>query len=73
MDHCTLGAALKRKGVTQKQVRDVLRGKYGLDVSQATVNDYARRWWYRDTATWRIIRECVSNEFGIVYEPTHWN
>ena len=73
MDHCTIGAALKRKHITQKQVIDILHIKYGLKISQPTFNSYAKRYWYRDTPTWRVIRECLEEEFGIVYVPTHWN
>ena len=73
MDHCTMGAALKRKGISQKQAVEILHAKYNLNISQAMFNDYSRRWWYRDTPKWKIIRECLEKEFGIIYEPTHWN
>ena len=73
MDHCTMGAALKRKGISQKQVIETLRAKYGLNISQANFNEYSRKWNYKDSETWRVIRECLQKEFGIVYEPTHWD
>ena len=73
MEYGTIGAALKRKGVTQRKVVKALGAKYGLCISQPMFNEYARRWWYRPTPTWKIIRACLEKEFGIVYEPMHWN
>ena len=73
MDYCTMGAALKRKGISQKQVIETLRMKYGFNISQANFNEYARKWNYKDSETWCVIRECLQREFNIVYEPTHWN
>ena len=72
MDMFTMGAALKRKGITQREVVETLSKKYNLNISQARFNAYAQQYICGDSPRWTIIRECLEKEFGIVYKPTYW-
>lgn len=73
MDTFTIAGALKRKGITQREVVETLAKKYNLNISQGQFNVYAKQYICGDTQRWKIIRECLENEFGIVYKPTCWN
>ena len=65
--------ALKRKGITQREVVKTLSDKYNLTISESNFNAYAQKYWCGDSPVWLIIRECLEKEFGILYKPTCWN
>lgn len=73
MDMFTIAGALKRKGISQREVVETLAEKYNLSISESNFNVYARKYHCGDTPTWLTIRECLEKEFGIVYKPTCWN
>ena len=73
VDVFTIAGALKRKGIKQREVVEVLNRKYGLKISGARFNAYAQHYICGDTPKWTIIRECLERDFGIVYKPTCWN
>lgn len=72
-DPFTIGGALKRKGITQREVVKTLSEKYNLNISQARFNAYAQQYICGNTYRWLTIRECLEKEFGITYKPTYWN
>jgi hypothetical protein len=72
MDQFTIAGALKRKGITQREVVEILSAKYNLNISQARFNAYAQQYICGYSPRWTIIRECLEKEFGIVYKPTYW-
>lgn len=71
-DVFSIASALKRKGITQREVVEALSEKYNLNISQARFNAYAQQYICGDSPQWTIIRECLEKEFGIVYKPTYW-
>lgn len=71
-DAFTIAKALKRKGITQREVVEILSEKYNLTMSESNFNAYARKYICGDTPQWTIIRECLEKEFEIVYKPTFW-
>ena len=73
MDTFTIAGALKRKGITQREVVEILSTKYNLNMSESNFNAYARKYWCGNSHKWLTIRECLEKEFGIVYRPTCWN
>ena len=73
MDMFTIAGALKRKGIKQRDVVEVLNRKYNLAIEQSNFNRYAQKYICGDTPTWQAIRECLEKEFEIVYKPTCWN
>ena len=72
-DVFTIAGALKRKGIKQREVVEVLNKKYGLSISSGRFNAYAQKYICGDTQKWTMIRECLEKDFGIVYKPTCWN
>lgn len=58
--------------VKQSDFRDILESKYGLSLSQPTVNQYCHTVGARNTPTWNTIRLCVKREFGIEYRNGRW-
>ena len=72
MDAFSIAGALKRKGITQRDVVETLARKYNLHISPGQFSAYARQYICGDTPKWMIIRECLEKEFGIVYKPTYW-
>ena len=72
-DVFTIASALKRKGIKQYEVVEVLNKKYDPTISLSCFNAYAQKYICGDTPRWQTIRECLEKEFGIVYKPTCWN
>lgn len=72
MVEATLGRALKDKGIKQYELRDVLAEKYDCDIDISMINKYCLAHGYRDTGNWKIIRECVKKEYGIVQLGGQW-
>lgn len=73
MDMFTIAGALKRKGITQREVVQILSEKYHCTMSESNFNAYARKYWCGNSLKWLAIRECLEKEYGIVYRPTCWN
>ena len=73
MNTFSLAGALKRKGISQREVVKTLSEKYNLTMSESNFNAYARKYWCGTTSVWITIRECLDKEFGITYKPTCWN
>lgn len=72
-DVFTIAGALKRKGIKQREVVEVLNRKYDLNIAESNFCRYARHYICGDTPTWQTIRECLEKDFGVVYKPTCWN
>ncbi len=72
-DVFSIASALKRKGITQRDVVKALSQKYNLTMSESNFNAYAQKYWCGDSPVWLTIRECLDKEFGIVYKPTYWS
>lgn len=68
----TLRDVLRRIRVKQTDFSDILKSRYGLSLSQATVNMYCHTVGVRNTPTWDTIRLCVKEEFGIEYKNSRW-
>ena len=71
-DTFSIAGALKRKGITQREVVETLSKKYELKISESNFNTYAQKYWCGTTSVWLTIRECLEKEFGIIYKPTYW-
>lgn len=72
-DAFTMGGALKRKGIKQREVVNTLSEKYNLIMSESNFNAYAQKYCCGTTSVWITIRECLEEEYGIIYKPTYWN
>lgn len=72
-DVFTIGGALKRKGIKQREVVKTLNKKYKLSISESGFHNYSRQYICGNTLTWLVIKECLENEYGIIYKPTYWN
>lgn len=73
MDMFTIAGALKRKGITQREVVETLSQKYNVKMSESNFNAYARKYWCGNSNKWLAIKECLEKEYGIIYRPTCWN
>lgn len=68
----TLGRILKRKNVTQEGFQKILSEKYNHSVSIAAVNGYCQREQPSPYPCWKVVQECLRNEFGIEYRNGMW-
>lgn len=68
----TLGRILKRNNVTQKDFQKILSEKYKHTISVATVNGYCQREQPSPYPCWKVVQECLRNEFGIEYRNGMW-
>jgi uncharacterized protein YlxP (DUF503 family) len=71
-DVFSIASALKRKGITQREVVEALSEKYHITMSESNFNAYAQKYWCGDTPVWNAIKECLEKEFGIIYKPSYW-
>ncbi len=68
----SLGLAIKKKGLTQTKVWELLTKKYGLEMGYSTfTGSYCRSSSCGKSNNWNLIRVAVAKEYGIVYE-TRW-
>ena len=65
-----LSRILKRVGVTQIQFQRTLKDKYNLVISD--INKYCIQQAPTPYHNWKIILECLKNEYGIVYRNSQW-
>lgn len=72
MDAFTIAGALKRKGITQREVVRTLSEKYHITISESNFNAYAQKYWCGNTPVWLAIKQCLEEEFGIVYRLSYW-
>lgn len=68
----TLGRVLKRKNIKQYELQKILSEKYGLTVSVPAVNKYCQREQPSPYPCWKVVQECLRNEFGIEYRNGMW-
>lgn len=68
MNEQTLGRCLKRHGISQTRLREVLKEKYDYGVSQAQITCYCKEQGCPNRSNWQIVRKCLEIEFGIRYE-----
>lgn len=72
MTNLTIGRVLKKKGISQERVVEILNTKYDLSISLSNFNRYSRQYICGDTIVWQTIKDCLEKEFGIKYKPTYW-
>lgn len=69
----TLGQILKRNGIKQVEVVEVLLKKYGHAIAESTFNQFCKNPGCGYKGSWGIVRMCLENDFGIVYGKGGWN
>ncbi len=72
-DVFSMARALKRKGITQREVVKTLSEKYHTTISESNFNYYAQKYWCSNSLVWLAIRECLEKEYGIIYKPMGWH
>lgn len=63
----TLSRVLKRKNIKQYELWKVLVEKYHHRVNLSTVGHYCLREQPSPYPCWKVVQECLRNEFGIEY------
>lgn len=67
-----LARVLKRKNIRQYELQKALAEKYSHIVCTATVSIYCQREQPSPYPCWRVVQECLRNEFGIEYRNGMW-
>lgn len=68
----TLGEILKRKGITQKEFRQILEDEYNHSVVISVVNGYCSKECPSPYPCWEIIQKCLREQFNIEYRNGRW-
>lgn len=67
-----LARVLKRKNIRQYELQKVLSEKYNHSVSTSVVCGYCKREQPSPYPCWKVVQECLRNEFGIEYRNGMW-
>lgn len=67
-----LGRTLKRRGIKQRQFREVLAERYGLALSPSCISNYCNAVGVGYSDHWNTIKRCLRIEYGIEYNNGRW-
>lgn len=67
-----LSKVLKRKNIRQYELQKALAEKYNHIVGLSVVNRYCLREQPSPYPCWKVVQECLRNEFGIEYRNGMW-
>lgn len=67
-----LARVLKRKNIRQYELQKALAEKYNHPVPLLIVSEYCKRKRPSPYPCWRVVQECLRNEFGIEYRNGMW-